>query len=222
VLHRSGDACLRIEEGRYVASRIPGARFVELPGADHLPFVADQESILNEIERFVTGLHEQPDQELVLATMLFLIKRSHVAPEVWSQFEICVRREIEWFGGRGLAAAGVALAATFDGPARAIRCACSILQCAVRMDIRIGIGLHTGECERLPSGEMRGVAADMAVHIARRAGAGELLVSRTVRDLVAGSPFKFDRGDSLSFSAELGEISLFRVRSSPVRDECLA
>lgn len=214
VLHRTGDRCLHVEEGRYVASRIPGARFVELPGEDHLPFVGDQDAMLNEIERFVTALQEHSERDRVLATVLFLTKRSHVASETWSRFESLALREVEWFSGRRLRSVDTALAATFDGPARALRCACSLADHAGRLQLRIGIGLHTGECDLLPDGEFGGIAVDITSQVARHAGAGEILVSSTVRDLVAGSPFRFDYRDKLSLRADVGEFRLFQVRGA--------
>lgn len=214
VLHRTGDTCLRVEEGRYVASRIPGAHFVELPGVDHLPFVGDQEAMLMEIERFVTGLRGAPEQDRVLATILCLVKRNHVLPEVWSEFEASVRREVDWFGGRSLGRASYTMTASFEGPARALRCARAVLEKADEMHIRAGAGVHTGECDRLISGEVGGVAVDITAQVARHAGPGEVLVSSTVRDLVAGSPFRFDARESLHLRPDLGEFRLYQVRAA--------
>lgn len=212
VLHRTGDMCLRVEEGRYVASRIPGARFVELPGIDHLPFVGDQEAIIEEIEKFLNSLTIQPGQDRVLATVLLLTKRSHSLPEVWEQFETCVQREVQWFGGSTLVKPS--LAASFDGPARALRCAAVLLAHASRMDLRVGIGVHTGECDRLPDGSLQGFAVDIAMQVAKHAGPGEALVSSTVRDLVAGSPFRFDYRTTLSSRSDFGDLRLFKVQGA--------
>jgi pimeloyl-ACP methyl ester carboxylesterase/DNA-binding winged helix-turn-helix (wHTH) protein len=194
VLHRTDDQTLKVEEGRYVASLIPGARFVELPGHDHLPFVGDQDAMLDAIEAFLNRTYHDFDTDRVLATVL----AAHVtaAPGAGHDgaFETHVRREIEWFRGRAVAVDGGAITAAFDGPARAIRCAASIAASSARFGRTVGAGLHTGECD-MPGGTLRGAAVDIARALGGVAGAGEVLVSRTVKDLVAGSGQAFtDRG----------------------------
>jgi pimeloyl-ACP methyl ester carboxylesterase len=195
VLHRTDDLCLKVEEGRYVAERIPGATFVELPGHDHLPFVGDQDGMLEAIEAFLNRTYHDHDSDRVLATVL----SAHVAvaagqPGPDGTFDAHVRREIEWFRGRALHAGDTAYTAAFDGPARAIRCAASMAASAPRFGRTVRVGLHTGECEVDGAG-LRGPAVDMARALGTHAAAGDVLVSRTVKDLVAGSGLSFvDRG----------------------------
>ncbi|MBC7909768.1 MAG: alpha/beta fold hydrolase, partial [Pyrinomonadaceae bacterium] len=136
VIHREGDLCLKVEEGRYVASSIPGSKYVELPGVDHLPFVGDQDAILDEVEEFLTGVRHAPEYDRVLATVLFMRivdsaqQAAHLGERRWrdllERHQVHVRRELELFKGREIEMVGDGLLATFDGPARAIRCACAI------------------------------------------------------------------------------------------------
>ena len=207
VIHRSGDRCLRVEEGRYLAERIPGARLVELPGDDHLPFVGDQEAILRAVERFVDEIGEVPRVARVLATLLFI--RTEGEELLLEKLDEQVRREIEWHHGRKFAHVTDALVATFDGPARAIRCARAILNAASALGIRLAAGLHTGECEA--AGErVEGTAVEIGALLAEAASAGEVLVSNTVRDLVAGSGLQFEPRGQASLG-QLGTWPLFAV-----------
>jgi DNA-binding winged helix-turn-helix (wHTH) protein len=214
VIHRTGDMCLRVEEGRYVASLIPGAQFVELPGADHLPFVGDQDAILDHIEQFLAAYRHDRDVDKVLATVLFVGKREGQGSPAWEQYETHVHREVEWFGGRVFNPSGGGPAAAFDGPARAIRCACALSGHASRMRIDVGFGLHTGECQRWSTSELGGAAVEITCDIARRAAPGEVLVSSTVRDLVAGTPYRFDSLDMLPVRTDIGEYRMYRVRNA--------
>ena len=206
VIHREGDMCLRVEEGRYMASRIPGARMVVLPGADHLPFVGDQDAILDEIERFLATLRPEP-VERVLATVL-----SVQAGAAQARFDEYCAREIERFGGRKIGGLAGPLA-TFDGPARAIRCACALVRAAEREGLRLAAGLHTGECDRLEGARVAGLAVDIATQVSLRAAPGEVVVSRTVRDLVAGSGLRFQEAGVLVLRHDLGDLPLFQVAS---------
>ena len=205
VLHRRHDRCLKVEEGRYVASRIPGAVFVELPGEDHLPFVGDQDLLLDEIERFVTGAPARTPLDLVLATIL----HARVDGAAIGSFVAHAVRECDWFRGRALDVSPSGLVAAFDGPARAIRCAAALTEAAPRYDVRVRVGLHTGECT-IEDDVATGFPLELAAAIAGRAGDGETLVSRTVRDIVgdAGLPFA-DRG--VIRIPNHGEWGLFRV-----------
>jgi pimeloyl-ACP methyl ester carboxylesterase/DNA-binding winged helix-turn-helix (wHTH) protein len=207
VLHRTHDRCLKVEEGRYVASRIPGARFVELPGEDHLPFVGDQDALIDEIERFVAG--DPGSSRAPLDRVLSTILHARVEGANTAPFLDHALRECEWFRGRPLSGAENSFVAAFDGPARAIRCASSLTEAGTRFDVKVHVGLHTGECV-FESGSAMGAPVDLAAGIAGRAGAGEALVSRTVRDIVgdAGLPFE-DRGTHQI--AGHGEWRLFRV-----------
>jgi len=208
VLHRRHDRLLKVEEGRYVASRIQGARFVELPGEDHLPFVGDQDAIIDEVERFVTGApgaSTRPLLDRVLATIL----HARVDGVAIAAFLDHAARECEWFRGRPLPSTGGQFVAAFDGPARAIRCATALVEAGGRYAVQVRVGLHTGECT-IDEGMASGAPVDLASGIAYRADAGEALVSRTVRDIVgdAGLPFE-DRG--VHTIPGVGEWRLFRV-----------
>ncbi len=208
VIHRTEDRCLKVEEGRYVADRIPGAKYVELPGQDHLPFVGDQDAILDEVEEFLTGVRHTLEPDTVLATVLFtqiIDSKEHakrLGNERWytllDRLREHVRKEIEWFRGRDIDMVGDRPLAIFDGPARAIRCALAISEYASRLGIMMRAGLHTGECELVGApGEVKvcGVAPHVGAQVANSAAAGEVLVSSTVKDLVAGSGIEFaDKG----------------------------
>ncbi|HEV8169180.1 MAG TPA: alpha/beta fold hydrolase [Pyrinomonadaceae bacterium] len=219
VIHRSDDQCLKVEEGRFVAQRIPGAKFVELPGNDHLPFVGDQEAILDEVEEFLTGVRHPIEPDTVLATVLVarLVgtkERVHnLGPERWAEWwrrlHAHITKEIEWFRGREVDILENRLLAIFDGPARAIRCANAITEYTSRLGVQTCTGLHTGECE-IVDGQVAGAAAQMCVCVANEAEPGEVLVSSTVKDLVAGSGISFeDRG--VHMLAGCGESRLFAV-----------
>ena len=220
VIHRREDQCLKVEEGRYVAERIPGAKFVEFPGNDHLPFVGDQDAILDEMEEFLTGVRHRVEPDTVLATVLVgrIIGIKHhvqrLGEERWldllRRLHAHITKEIEWFRGREVDIVENRILAIFDGPARAIRCATAITEYAARLGVEICNGLHTGECE-IVDGQVSGAAAQMCVCVANEAEAGEVLVSSTVKDLVAGSGLDFeDRGihDLLG----CGEWRLFAVQ----------
>ncbi len=204
VIHRSGDKTLLVEEGRYMASRIPGARFLELPGADHLPFVGDQQTILDEIESFLLSSSHQPEIERALATALFLDMPEAAESAPAERFFKQVRREIDWFRGRESDLMKGAPAATFDGPARAIRCAYSLVEQANRLGLPTRAALHTGECEFASDGRAGGFAVDLAARMMPLTGNGKVVVSRVVRDLVAGSGIQFQPHQALRL-AEAGE-----------------
>jgi class 3 adenylate cyclase len=187
-----------------MAGQIPGAKFVELPGADHLAFVGNQDSILDEIEEFLTGLRHAPEPNRVLATLLFIdiVSSTERAAELgdrrWGDlletFRRVVRSHLERFRGHEVHTAGDGFLATFDGPGRAIRGACAVRDVARELGIEIRAGLHTGECE-LIGDDVAGIAVHIAARVAANAGAGEVLLSSTVKDLVAGSSLHFtDRG----------------------------
>ena len=237
VIHRTGDQCLKVEEGRYVAERIPSAKYVELPGQDHLPFVGDQDAILDEVEEFLTGVRQTLERDTVLATVLFtriIDSKEHakrLGDERWyallNRLHVQVRKEIEWFRGRQIDMVGDRPLAIFDGPARAIRCACAITESASRLGVMMRAGLHTGECEmvglpgEVSSGvKVGGIAPLVGAQVANRAAAREVLVSSTVKDLVAGSGIEFaDKGvhtltdvpgDWRLFAVDRGTVTLRR------------
>jgi class 3 adenylate cyclase len=204
VLHRSGDLDTSIEEGRYLAAHIPGARFVDLPGADHLPWVGDQDTLVDEVQEFLTGTRPAAEPDRVLATVVFtdIVASTERAAELgdrrWRDLlfshHAIVRRELKRFRGREVKTVGDGFLATFDGPARAVRCACAIRDGVGELGLSIRAGLHTGECE-LIGDDVGGIAVHIGARVAALATPGEVLVSQTVRDLVAGSGLAFeDRG----------------------------
>ena len=204
VLHRTGDHDVDVAEGRYLASKIPGARFVELPGDDHWISAGNPDEIADEIESFLTGTRPAEELDRVLATVLFtdIVDSTRRAVELgdrrWRQLlnthDAAVRRELERFRGREVDTAGDGFFATFDGPARAVRCAISIGDAVRELGLDLRAGIHTGECE-LDGSKVRGIAVHTGARVASLAAPGEVLVSRTVKDLVAGSGLDFvDRG----------------------------
>ncbi|HSK71818.1 MAG TPA: alpha/beta fold hydrolase [Pyrinomonadaceae bacterium] len=220
VIHRKGDLCLKVEEGRFVASQIPGCKYVELEGVDHLPFVGNQNEILDEIEMFLTGVRHAENYDRVLATVMnikIVNPQAHAERiEDWQDLlersRIYVRRQLELFKGREVSYDENGVLATFDGPARAIRCACSITESAKRLGVEVKTGLHTGECDVLDN-KYGGVAVELAKKIAEESEPGEILVSRTVKDLVAGSGISFSERGKKSFSEIQGEWRFFSVEN---------
>jgi pimeloyl-ACP methyl ester carboxylesterase len=205
VVHRTGDADASVEEGRYIAERIPGARFVELPGDVHVPFHQPDE-IVDEIEEFLTGVRPSPSADRVLATILFtdLVgsteRATSLGDAAWSSLveahNDSIRRELERFSGEEIDTAGDSFLATFDGPARAIRCGLAIRDSLHDLGLDVRAGVHTGEVERRRGEKPRGIAVHVGARVMSLAGAGEVLVSSTTRDLVAGSGLDFeDRGE---------------------------
>ncbi|MGH3078310.1 MAG: adenylate/guanylate cyclase domain-containing protein [Gaiellaceae bacterium] len=204
VLHRTGDRDSRPQEGRYIAERIEGARFVELDGEDHSPWI-EPDQILDEVEEFLTGVRRGPDVRRVLATVLFTdivgstTKAVELGDSRWrsllEQHHAAVRRELERFRGSEIDTAGDGFLATFDGPARAVRCAQAIRSALRPLEIDITAGVHAGEVELAADGAIAGVAVHIGARVAGHAQPGEVLVSSTVKDLVAGSGLEFeDRG----------------------------
>ncbi len=222
VIHRAGDMCLKVDEGRYVASKIPGSKYVELDGIDHLPFVGDQNEILDEIERFVTTVRYADEYDRVLATVMNVRIADLEAEarkrnkEDWSdvlkQARVIVARQLELFRGREVSYDENGILAAFDGPARAIRCAVAINAAAKRHNVDVKAGLHTGECD-VVGGSYGGVAVDLARQITSESRDGSILVSRTVKDLVAGSGLNFEESGVYSFAGVEGEWRLFKVRT---------
>ncbi len=206
VIHRTDDRCLRVEEGRYMAERIPGARFLELPGADHLPFTGDQDAILDAVRGFISGLGNSTDRTRVLATLLF-VRTDRFSDDL----DRDASREIRWFQGEKIGRIDDALVATFDGPARAIRCARVLLDASEARDVRMAAGLHTGECELTPDG-VAGVSVEIGALLAEAAAVGEIIVSNTVRDLVAGSGLEFSPRGVASLGERLGDWPVFTVK----------
>ena len=220
VMHRADDRDAHVEEGRYIASQIPGARFVEFAGADHAWWTQDRDAIVDEIEELVTGVRPSPEPDRVLATVLFADvvgstrRLREVGDQRWAmvleRFHATVRRELERYRGAEVDSAGDGFLAVFDGPARAIRCALELRDALRGLDLELRVGVHTGECERLGE-KLAGIAVHTGARVASLAGSGEIVVSSTVHDLVAGSGIEFDDRGEHELKG-LGSRRLFAVR----------
>jgi len=219
LVHRRDDV-LPIKWSREIASRIPGARLVEQPGSDHMPWVGDADAVLDEIEDFLTGARHGPPPDRVLATVLFtdIVGSTELAArlgdERWRQqleaHYSMFRHELDRYGGQEIADTGDGFESIFNGPTSAIRCAQAVSRAAPEHGIEIRCGVHTGECERAGS-RMRGLAVHVGARIAAVAAPGEILVSRTVVDLAVGSRIAFvDRGEHV-LKGVPGEWQLFAV-----------
>jgi class 3 adenylate cyclase/pimeloyl-ACP methyl ester carboxylesterase len=222
ILHRTGDQNIPVEVARYMSQQIPGAKLVELPGDDHLFFVGDIDPVIEETEEFLTGARSSAVPDRVLATVMFtdIVDSTRRASELgdrgWrdlvERHDQLMRRELERHRGREVKTMGDGFLAMFDGPARAIRCACAARDALRPLGVEIRAGLHTGELEIVPDGDVRGIAVNIGARVGSAALGGEVLVSRTVTDLVAGSGIEFaDRGVH-SLKGVPGEWQLFSVR----------
>jgi pimeloyl-ACP methyl ester carboxylesterase len=205
VMHRTDDLDVNVAEGRWIAERIPGAKFVELPGDAHTLWAGDIDAVVDEIEEFLTGARRGPEPDRVLATVLFtdIVGSTERATglgdrrwrELLERHHALVRQQLDRFGGREVDTAGDGFLATFDGPARAIRCASAIESGVRTLGLEIRAGVHTGECE-LFGDKVAGLAVHTGARVASQARPSEVLVSQTVKDLVAGSGIAFeDRGE---------------------------
>jgi pimeloyl-ACP methyl ester carboxylesterase/class 3 adenylate cyclase len=202
VLNRTDDRIVSVDLGRAVAERIPGARFVELPGIDHIPFLGDWESLAGEIEEFLTGARSAVEWDRVLTTVLFtdIVGSTSVAArlgdrawrELLAEQRRVVRRQLAAFGGVERDTAGDGFMASFDGPARAIRCALASVEAVRGLGVEIRAGIHTGECELIDEKGLAGIAVHIAARVAGEAGTSEVVVTSTVKDLVAGSGVRFE------------------------------
>ncbi|HEV3240208.1 MAG TPA: adenylate/guanylate cyclase domain-containing protein [Casimicrobiaceae bacterium] len=218
ILHHVGDLDVKIEEARYIAARIPGAKLVELPGDDHLPWCGDQDRFLDEVQEFLTGVRPPPVADRVLATIMFtdIVGSTELAARVgdlaWKsllqQHDALVRKELLRFRGREEKTTGDGFFATFDGPARAIRCAASIRDNVRQLGMEIRAGLHTGEIE-LGNDQVGGIAVNIGARIAASAEPGEILVSSTVKDLTAGSSVSFTERGVHTLKGVPGQWKLF-------------
>ncbi|RHW23846.1 alpha/beta fold hydrolase [Nocardioides immobilis] len=205
VLHRRGDRAVNYQAAVWMAGQIPGARYVELEGIDHMMFAGDTDALVDEIEEFLTGVRRATEVDRVLATVMFTDivdstqRASAMGDQAWralldAQNDV-LRHELVRHRGREVKTLGDGMLATFDGPARAIRCARAMTEAVRALDIEIRVGLHTGEVE-LVGDDVAGIAVHIAARVGALAGAGEVLVSGTVKDLVAGSGISFaDRGE---------------------------
>jgi class 3 adenylate cyclase len=205
VVHRRGNRFVRVEQGRYLAQHIADAKYVELDGDDHMFFVGDTDRLLDEIELFLTGLTGPRDFDRVLASVLFtdIVASTDRAAalgdrrwrELLDDHDAATRAQVARFRGRVVKTTGDGVLATFDGPARAIRCACTLRDIARDIGVELRAGIHTGEVEQRGE-DIGGIAVHIAARVQATAHANELIVSRTVADLVAGSGISFDdRGE---------------------------
>lgn len=230
VLHRTDDTAVPVEAGRELARRIPGAKLVELPGDDHIPWL-DADSLLDEIEEFLTGSRHAPEPNRALATVLFTDiagstqRAAEIGDRRWrdllERHHALVREQLAIYGGREIKTMGDGFLATFDGPARAIRCACTIAERSAAEGIEVRAGVHTGECE-LIGDDVAGLAVHIGARVSAQAEPGEVLVSGTVKDLVVGSGIEFvDRG-SHELKGVPGEWRLLAVADHRRRAEATA
>ena len=219
VIHRTGDRICHIENGRFEAANIPGARFAELPGEDHAPWV-NGDDVLAEIAEFLTGAREVVAPDRILATVLFtdLVSSTEQLTSVgdrrWLELverhHAAVRSQLVRFRGREIDTAGDGFLAAFDGPARAIRCALAIIEELRPLGLEVRVGVHTGECEVLGD-KLVGVAVHIGARVGARAAAGQVLVSQTVKDLVAGSGLVFEDAGEHELKGVPDRWQLYRV-----------
>jgi class 3 adenylate cyclase/pimeloyl-ACP methyl ester carboxylesterase len=225
VMHRKDGGNWDVRSGRYLADHIPSARWVELPGADFLPALGDQETLFAALESFladvVAGRQAEIEPDRVLATVLFsdIVGSSEKAAslgdrgwrELLQRHHEFVRRQLERFRGQELDTAGDGFFASFDGPARAIRCGCAIAEAMPELGLEVRVGLHTGECE-LVDGKVAGIAVHTGARVAANAEPGDVLVSSTVKDLVAGSGLAFEDRGQRELKGIPGEWRLYAVK----------
>jgi class 3 adenylate cyclase/esterase/lipase len=221
VVHRTEDVTINVEGGRYLAKHIPGARYLELPGKDHPPWIGDNAmEIADAIEEFLTGTRAPVTLDRVLATVLFTDivgsteKAAALGDRRWRDLldnhHATIRRNLARFRGHEIKTTGDGILATFDGPARGVRCACAIAEEIKPLGIEVRVGLHTGECEMIGD-DVGGIAVHIGARVAALADAGEVLVSSTVKDLVAGSGLRFGDRGSRSLKGVPGEWRIFAV-----------
>jgi class 3 adenylate cyclase/pimeloyl-ACP methyl ester carboxylesterase len=220
VLHRKDDQLVIVDNGRYLADKIPGARYVELEGDDHIPFLGDWQAMVDEIEEFLTGTRRRREPDRVLATILFtdIVGSTQKAREVgdrrWKELldrhDVIVRDELERASGRLIKSVGDGALATFDGPARGIRAACRIRDRVKELGLDIRAGLHTGEIE-VRGDDVGGIAVHIGARVCERAEPGELLVSSAIPSLVAGSGIAFEGLEEIELRDIEGRWRLYRV-----------
>ena len=222
VLQRRGDTYRDPGHARYLADHIPGAKLVELDGMDHLPYLGDADAVLDEVEEFLTGVRPPPERERVLATVMFTDivgstqHASAIGDRAWKELlerhHAIVREELGRYRGREIDTAGDGFLATFDGPARAVRCATAIVRAMPGIGLEVRAGVHTGEIE-LMGNDVGGIAVHIGARVAALAGASEVLVSGTVHDLVAGSGIEFANRGEATLKGVPGQWRLFSVTS---------
>ena len=223
VLYRGGDRYAGKPHAVYLAEHISGAKLVEVPGEDNLIFAGDSDADLDEIEEFLTGTRHAAVTDRVLATVLFtdiVGSTEHLAElgdrkwrDLLDAHDRTIRRQLERFRGREVGTRGDGFVATFDGPGRAIECGCAMRDAVRTLGLEIRVGLHTGEIELRADDEIAGVAVHIGARVAQHAGAAEVLVSSTVKDLVAGSGIEFDDRGEHELKGVPGTWRLFSVVS---------
>jgi len=220
VMHRIGDRVNEADHSRYLVDRIPGARWVELPGDDFMLWAGDTDAIVDEVEEFLTGQRGGAEPTRVVATVMFTdvvgsTERARaLGNRAWADLlevhNARVRTELRRFGGREIDTAGDGFFISFESPASAIRCARAVLESVGEIGVDLRIGLHTGECD-VVGDKLRGIAVHIGARVASEAGAGEALVSQTVKDLVAGSGIEFQDRGTHELKGVPGEWRLYSV-----------
>lgn len=220
ILHRSDDKVVDVRASRYMAEHIPGARLVELPGGDHWPWIGDSDAALGEIQQFLVGSRPEPQIDRFLTTVLFTdivdstVKADELGDRAWTKLldihDGFSKDQLALFGGKWVKSTGDGMLATFDGPGRAIQCAMSLLERARDHGLELRAGLHTGEAERRGD-DIAGMAVHIAARVSALAGANEVLVTSTVRDLVAGSGVRFEDRERITLKGVPGEWLLLAV-----------
>ena len=220
ILHRSDDIVVDVRASRYMAEQIPGARLVELPGGDHWPWIGDSDTALGEIQQFLVGSRPQPQIDRFLTTVLFTdivdstVRADELGDKAWTKLldihDGFSKDQLALFGGKWVKSTGDGMLATFDGPGRAIQCAMSLLEKARDHGLELRAGLHTGEAERRGD-DIAGMAVHIAARVSALAGANEVLVTSTVRDLVAGSGVRFEDRERITLKGVPGEWLLLAV-----------
>ncbi|MGO4513277.1 alpha/beta fold hydrolase [Bradyrhizobium sp. 2TAF36] len=222
ILHRLGDCLMNPAGAKYMAGQIPDAKYVELPGEDHIAWIGEVDILLAEIQEFVTGVRPASEVDRILATVLFVDivgstdRAAALGDARWrdlmNNYQQQVGKEVARLGGRVINTAGDGVFASFDGPARAVRCACAVRDGVAALGLTVRSGLHTGECE-VDGDKIAGIAVHIGARVAAHAGPGEILLSSTVKDLVAGSGLRFvDRG-SHTLKGVAGRWRLFAVQT---------
>ncbi len=219
VLHKRDDKVVPIKEGQDIADHVPGAKFVDLPGADHWPWIGHEEAI-EEIQEFLTGIRETPEPDRSVVTVVFvdIVDSTKRAAELgdrrWADllesFYAIVRRELDRHRGREVDTAGDGFFVTFDGPAQAIRCATALTAAVDELGLQVRTGIHTGECERMAA-KVGGLAVVIGARVGALAEPGEILVSRTVQDLVVGSGMIFEDAGEHELKGVPDRWHLYRV-----------
>ncbi len=220
ILHRSDDTVVDVRASRYMAEHIPGARLVELPGGDHWPWIGDSDTALGEIQQFLVGSRPQPQIDRFLTTVLFTdivdstVRADELGDKAWTKLldihDDFSKHQLALFGGKWVKSTGDGMLATFDGPGRAIQCAISLLERARDHGLELRAGLHTGEAERRGD-DIAGMAVHIAARVSALAAASEVLVTSTVRDLVAGSGVQFEDRELTTLKGVPGEWLLLAV-----------